>query len=786
MKTRANSIFLGIFLLSITSSFAQNSDTSENKQGIFLNEIVISASQASEDAPLTLRTINSREINGYLANKSYPEMLRNIGGVYATSESGSYGDAKVNIRGFKQENITVMLNGIPLSGFRSGSMFWNNWLGLASATHRVQLQKGIGGSMLAANSIGGTINIITKPISQSADGNILFDVTDYGQYKLGFSISSGLTKSGWAVSFVGSHTWGKGYVDATDVESWAYFLNVAKTINKRHSLLFTALGSPERHEQRSQKLSSDEVDKYGLRYNKNWGYHNEKVNNVSKNFYHKPYLSLTHFFNISEKALWSNSLFFSEGNGGGKWTETTGKRITSYLNAAGQIDWDTVEFDNLHNKDSVLLPDGSYREGYANNIQSEYLAGHIMAGLKSSLDIQYNERLKFSTGLHYQYFYSWQHERITDLLGGKFWYENYENNSLAGFAGRTPIKTTGDDIRLENGDRDNHFSAYAQTDYSFGKLQSFVGAMLMANLYQHWDKYNYPNNMYSECVLGVGGNVKAGASVKLGKHQQVYLNGAYYSRVPYNNVYFASNTNDITSDVRNEKNYTAEIGYKLEMPSTKINVNAYHSYWKNKALISDPYKPFSDEQVRYMINGLDARHVGIELTYDQRIVYWLSLSAFVSWGDWQWKNDVNATIYDPYTNLVVDTLRVYADGLFVGDAPQTQMGIVVTARIANALELRIENRYNDRMYANFDPSTRTGKTDRSQPYRMRPTFVSDIHVNYAFRFGGIHSSVFFTCNNLLNVHYIERGDDGVNHDLATFRGFWAIGRTMQVGIRMRF
>ncbi len=777
-------LFTTIALLLALTAVAQQADSA--LQAVQLNEITVTASQLCDDAPVTLRTIGTKEITQYLGTKTYPEIMRNVGGVYATSESGSYGDAKINIRGFKQENFTVLLNGVPLSGFRSGSMFWNNWLGLTDATYRVQVQKGIGGSMLAANSMGGTINIVTKSAEQAAGGSVSFDMAGYGLYNASVSLATGQLKNGWAMSFVGSRTWGEGYVDATAVDSWGYFFNLSKKINERHSLLFTVLGSPERHGQRSQKLSAGEVDTYGLKYNKNWGEYNGKINNVSENFYHKPYFSATHFFTPSEQLLLSNTLFFSIGSGGGKWTESTGKKITSYINDGGQIDWYAVVADNATNQDSVQLPDGSWAKGYSKNIQSDYLAGHTQVGLKSSLDWQFNDRLKLSSGLLYQYFYSWQNEQITNLLGGNFWYENYGKNSLAGFAWRNPVKGVGDYIRLDNGDRDHTVSLYAQLDYTAGRWYLFAGAMFMANNYQHWDKYNYPGNPNSDHVWGVGGNVKAGTRFNIAEHQNVYVNGGYYSRVPYSNVYFSSGNNDITEDVTNEGNYMAEAGYKFSNNAVQINVNGYYSYWKNKTLLSDPYKQLDDSQVRYMLRGLDAQHMGVEVSYDHRITRWLTLSAFASAGNWKWKNDVNATIYDPYTSLPVDTLKVFTDGLLVGDAPQTQLGAMATVKILNTLEVRAECRYNDRMYANFDPSKRTNPNDRSQSYRIPSSFVTDLHINYPFKISMVRANLFFSCTNLFNEKYIERGDDGANHDLSTFRGFWGVGRNVQAGIRLQF
>jgi hypothetical protein len=785
MRILKTIIFCALFMFT-TATWAQQPSENDSVKVELLNEIIVTASQISDNAPVTLQTIRANEISKYLGTKTYPEIMRNIAGVYATSESGSYGDAKINIRGFKQENFTVMLNGVPLSGFRSGSMFWNNWLGLTDATYRIQVQKGVGGSMLAANSMGGTINIVTKPAAQNTGGEAITSITDYGLNNFRISLATGELKNGWSLSFVGSRTWGNGYVDGTEVDSWGYFFNIQKIINHQHSLLFTLLGSPERHGQRSQKLSNDEVKTYGLKYNKNWGEHNGKINNVSENFYHKPYFSATHFFNISDKMFLSNTLYFSIGNGGGKWSESTSKKITSYLNTCGQIDWQSVISDNVNNTDEITLPDGRKMNGYSKNIQSDYFAGHSWLGLKTSFDIKFSELLKLSSGLHYQYFYSWQNEKITDLLGGQFWYENYGKNSLAGFANREPMKKVGDYIRLNNGDRDNHLSLYSQLDYTTNCVHAFVGAMFMTAVYQHWDKYNYVRDYYSPCVTSSGGNVKAGVSLQFAPHQNIYINGGFYSRMPYNSVYFASNTNDVTDNVTNEKNYITEIGYKFANQTTHLTINGYYNYWKNKALMSDPYKPLDENQVRYMITGLDAQHTGLELNYDQRMTNWLTVSAFASIGNWRWKNNVNATIYDPYTSLPIDTLQVFTDGLYVGDAPQTQFGIAANVKIFNTLEVRAECRYNARMFANFDPAKRTNAADRSQSYRIPSSFVADVHINFPFVISNLNANLFFDCNNVFNAYFIERGDDGANHDLASFRGFWSSGRNVQAGLRIKF
>ena len=128
---------------------------------------VVNANFADQSrSALRLATVGEEKLRQRGASRTYPELLKGLPGLYATSESGSYGDAKLNIRGFGQENISVLLNGIPISGLVTGGMFWNNWMGLADATRAIQVQKGVGASMLSDGSVGGSINIITESPSE--------------------------------------------------------------------------------------------------------------------------------------------------------------------------------------------------------------------------------------------------------------------------------------------------------------------------------------------------------------------------------------------------------------------------------------------------------------------------------------------------------------------------------------------------------------------------------------------------------------------------------------------
>ncbi len=262
-------------------------------QNIELNEVSILDGLAKEgDDPVALHTILAEKIQSELGDRPLPEVLNFTPGIFASRDGGGSGDASVQMRGFSQENISVLLNGIPINGAENGLIYWNNWMGLTEATSCIQVQKGIGASLVSSNSVGGTINILTEKPGIKG-GSLSFQTTDYGNTKIGIQAHSGERK-GISTDFLITKSSGPGYIDGTYVKGWAYFFNMRIRLSANQILLVNLLGGPEHHGQRNLKLSKTEVDTYGYQYNKEWGTQDGKLRNASENFYHKPFLSVNH------------------------------------------------------------------------------------------------------------------------------------------------------------------------------------------------------------------------------------------------------------------------------------------------------------------------------------------------------------------------------------------------------------------------------------------------------------------------------------------------------------
>ncbi|MFH1118754.1 MAG: TonB-dependent receptor plug domain-containing protein [Bacteroidota bacterium] len=751
-----------------------------------LEEVNIIATYAKDrETPIAVSTIKTATIEREMGNQDYPEIMKMVPGVYATKLGGGTGDARISIRGFQQENIALLLNGVPVSSVENGLVYWSNWAGLGDATQTIQVQRGLGASRVALNSVGGTINIITKSSEARKGGSFRYAVSDYGNQKTILSLSTGRLKNDFSVTFLGSRTAGPGYTDACGVDAWAYFLTISKEISKSQKLVFTGLGSPERHGQRNYGLSNEQYEKYGGKYNPNWGMYNGHINNLSENFYHKPQLALNHYWNINRKAILASSAYVSFGTGGGKYSESFNSLPVSAFRKNNQIDWDAIYKQNTDNTDTTTLATGEKVTGFSKIIQTNYLASHIWFGGLTNLNYQLNENFSIISGLHARYFKSNLREEIGDLLGGRYWIDNYAW-AIEGIGERSQIKSKGDIINVDNDTRVDVISYFIQAEYSAGKFKAFFASTVNNTWYRRYDRINYIQKTESNLITKPGADVKAGLNYNLNKFTNIYFNTGYYSKAPYFKFVFANFSNAVVQNLGNEKISSLEFGYNFRKSLSALSLNAYYTLWEDKSLLShENIQLENSTDTRALIRGLDASHTGIEFEFNTQVLPGLHSGATASFGDWRWENDVVALLYNDKQELI-DSTAVFVKDIKVGDAPQFTLGIFGEFSLLSDLSISANWMYYGNLYANFDPASRSNPDDRNQPYRIPDYSVADIHIGYNFKIGEIKSNASISCFNIFNNESILRGEDGTTHQLDSFSGFWSPGRTFSFSLRVEF
>ncbi|OQX73155.1 MAG: TonB-dependent receptor, partial [Bacteroidetes bacterium 4484_249] len=195
---------------------------------IGLGGVSIIADRAKErETPVAFSNIDKKDIEEKLGSRDIPMVMNITPSVYATQQGGGAGDARINVRGFNQRNVAIMINGVPINDMENGWVYWSNWDGIADATSSIQMQRGLSAVNLATPSIGGTMNVITAPAEMKAGGSAKFEVGSGNFYKLSLSGNSGLINEKFAVSVSAVRKVGEGVIDKTWTDAWAYYIGAS-------------------------------------------------------------------------------------------------------------------------------------------------------------------------------------------------------------------------------------------------------------------------------------------------------------------------------------------------------------------------------------------------------------------------------------------------------------------------------------------------------------------------------------------------------------------------------
>lgn len=789
-----------------------------------LNEVNIVADMAKpRETPVAFTNVLPAKIENELAGRDLPMVLNSTPGVYATQQGGGDGDARINIRGFDQRNVAVMIDGIPVNDMENGWVYWSNWFGLDVSTRAIQVQRGLGRSKLAIPSVGGTLNILTKGIDQKAGGTVKQFVNSDGKFQTTVGYNSGMLKNGWGVNMALSYKQGDGYVDETWSKGWFYFFRIDKRAGN-HLFTVTGMGAPQEHGQRSYTKSiatfnkeyagslsddpnsEDYIDTtglpdYGERYNPHWGYlerwkwnadgtdtihasrekFNEKVN-----YYHKPQFSLKDLWSINTRLTLSNIFYVSLGKGGG-----TGMYESVGQDGNGQLDIQSVYNSNI-TKNPFRNPDGK-RSG---NIVRSSINNHYWYGFLSTLHFTFNEKWTFSGGIDLRS-YKGEHYRIAyDMLGGEYYYDlkygvsdhrttnqrkekndkiGYWNDGLVRWGGlfwMAEYKTGPWSVFLNISAAN---TSYKRIDYFGKKMIELEDTTLRAGIKQVGDSFEkeqveYNGKTYTmdspeakrpetDWESFLGYTFKGGVNYNIDPFNNVFFNTGYISKAPRFNNVY-DNNNKLYRDIKNEKITAFELGYSLQTPKFAVNLNGYYTIWNNKPADNATSIQIDGESYKVNINGMAALHKGIELDFAYKPIASLDIQGLFSLGDWRWTSAETAYIKDDNGNTV-DEISFDAKNVHVGDAAQTQFGASVKYSIFKDLYIKMQYTHFANYYADFDPLSLQGDDAGRDSWVIPPYSLVHLNAGYFVKWMNLGWKLNFNVKNLLDVDYIS---DATNND----------------------
>ena len=811
-----------------------------------LNDVVVTQSLArTRKTPVAVSQVNKAEIDVKLGNQELPEVLNTTPGVWATKDGGGFGDAKINMRGFKSANVAVLVNGIPVNDMEWGGVYWSNWAGLSDVASNIQTQRGLGAAILSSPSIGGTINITTQSLDAEKGGRVWYGMGNDGLNDMGLKVSTGLMKNGWAITVLGSRKWGDGYVQGTWFKSYNYFINVSKKINERHQLSFTAFGAPQQHNKRSsqdgltimnyQKLAKRYMDgESPYKYNPTWGYGLDGQPRTSNlNTYHKPQISLAHIWKIDNKSSLSSTVYASFASGGGysgqgrgtyngnslsnsSWYGATqGTPNTLFRNADGTFGYNLIQEMNRASKTG------------SNMVMSESNNSHTWVGLVSTYQNSFFDKtLNILAGIDLRYYVGFHNNKIVDLYDGEYFMDDssrknvkVENNAAAADPmWRYQKLGVGDVVYRDYEGRTTQEGVYAQAEYTLlKKINLILSGSLNNTSYQRVDHFYYDKqHEKSKTYSFIGGTVKFGANYNIDRHNNVFANVGYISRAPFfsQGVFLSSAvSNAANPNPVNEKVFSAELGYGFSSRTFSAMVNAYYTKWLDKTMTKgdqiDPAKAKDGSTYYYFaMSGVDARHMGIELALKYKPVRWFEFDAMFSIADWQWDSNASGYFYNQNGAPLANTNGTIASGILAPDhlwatlnqkgvkvsgSAQTTMSYGVTFRPFKGFRIGADwtayfRNYSDiTLYASNLPQNAV--LEPGTPWRIPWGNVLDLNASYRFKLGNLDATVYGNVNNLCNYNYVTQAETGLGKvgtwDNA-YRVFYSFGRTYSLKLKVNF
>lgn len=830
----------------IEASDATVADVKLKSTTIELKDVTVTSQVAIQrKTPVAVSNISFETIEEKLGNAEFPEVLKSTPGVYATKSGGGYGDSKINMRGFKSENIAVMVNGVPVNDMEWGGVYWSNWAGLSDVTRTMQTQRGLGASKVSSPSVGGSINIITKAHEAKKGGSAQYTIGNDGYNKLLFNISSGMLNGGWAFTVLGSRTWGNGYIQGTGFEGWNYFLNISKIINDDHTLSFTVFGAPQTHYQRNSndQLTIAEWQRVGsymngdspYKYNPTYGFglHGQRKA-ASFNQYHKPQLSLNWNWDLGQKSSLSTVVYASIGRGNG-YSGQGGYNLPDAATKYTYSNWYGASNGLVNN--TFRNDDGTFAYNKIEEINANSSTGSLLAmsksknfhnwvGLISTYTTPFSKNIDFYGGVDFRYYKGVHTNELIDLYGGKYFIDEASrkkvkatNNAAAADPNWKMQKLgVGDVVYRDYDGFVMQEGAFAQVEGSFleKNLNAFVAGSVSNTSYWRYDRFYYDaEHARSKTLNFLGYTVKGGLNYNFATYHNVFVNTGYISRAPYfsGGAFLQSTTsNEINAKAVNENIFSLELGYGFRWRYLQATINGYFTKWMNKTMTRSNDYSYNDASGavvndRAIINmsGVNARHMGIELELKSTPVDWLELTAMLSLGDWQWDSNPIGYYYNSLGQPLADLKGTVADsigsgnhawsqlnlkGIKVGGSAQTTYNIGATLKPVKDLRIGLTLNGISRLFADYTINSDNLIVNKpynfTQPWQVPGSAVVDLNASYKFKFAGTNATISGTCQNLFDQVYIADATNGSDGTWRTARVFYGFGRTWTARLKINF
>nr|MCR5643818.1 TonB-dependent receptor [Prevotella sp.] len=347
------------------------------------------------------------------------------------------------------------------------------------------------------------------------------------------------------------------------------------------------------------------------------------------------------------------------------------------------------------------------------------LASNLNFDLDRNSSLRLGVQLATNKGMHFQ--------TMEDLLGASS-YRNVNTYALGTYSALDPrvqYDANNPNQTIGVGDRFGYdynlfvdrAMAWATYKYDVGRLHSFVSGRVAGVEMQREGKMR--NGMFLDNSYGksrtahfLEGGAKFGVDYNLGQGHTVTLGAGYEWKAPQAQAAFVSPemNNDFVIDLRNEKVWSAEVGYQLKTTWLKASINGYYSLvndateWQN--FYFDDINSFS----YVSLTGMDKEYYGVEWGLNFKLTSALNLKALGTVSEA--RNTNNAQVW--YMSSTRGTFNDANNGqeelcmnkdMREAGTPLTALSFILSYHQSGWF-IDLNCNYYDRIYLSYSPSYR--------------------------------------------------------------------------------
>ncbi|SDG81213.1 TonB-dependent receptor plug domain-containing protein [Halanaerobium congolense] len=276
---------------------------SAQEEVVDLEEVVVTASRYEEsimDTPVSIEVIDQEEIEGSNA-KNLADLLKSTSSIHIKDNGGSYAKKDILIRGFRGDQVLILLDGHPYNNPNDGEVKLQQIP--IHLIKKIEILKSSSSAVYGANAMGGVINIITKDGEDIEKTNFSVGLGSFDTRKMNFSSGFNTEKANFLISYDDLYSDGHRDQETSETDREDVFLKYKYSLSNNSDLSLSFKYNDSYIEFPGNTLSKsngvmDDIDR-NINLILNQSYQN-KDRKISFNMNNKDFHAITYDYNDYE------------------------------------------------------------------------------------------------------------------------------------------------------------------------------------------------------------------------------------------------------------------------------------------------------------------------------------------------------------------------------------------------------------------------------------------------------------------------------------------------------